>query len=112
MNLFHKLVKVEKRNRQSLLGALIYISSFDNDFNGTNGIDYNWEITKKAGFKSNLDYLLNKVKDIEQDRDVVNTFISEWLSHDDNYYNHTSLDLIYDKDKNIEVISFVAVTDD
>lgn len=107
MNLYTNLVAVEKGNRQSLLNALEIISDFDCDFNGDNGIDYLWDDAE--GFESNLDYLLNEVKDIEEDEEVVKSFIEEWMDRDSNYYTEYSYNTITE-DGFVVAISLSAVS--
>ena len=72
MNLYTGLENVKVGNRESLLDALRSLSDFDCDFNGENGDDYLWE--EANGFESNMDYLINKVRDIKDDEDCVNSF--------------------------------------
>lgn len=108
MNLYTNLVAVEKGNRQSLLDALEIISDFDCDFNGDNGIDYLWEVAE--GFESNMDYLLNEVKDIKEDEEVVKRFIEQWMEMDCNYYTEYSYDTITE-DGFVTAISLSAVCD-
>jgi len=111
MNLYSNLVKVEKGNRQSLLDALATMSDFDCDFIGENGADYNWDETNEGGFESNLDYLLNEIKDIKDDNEAVQVFIEEWMDRDSNYYDEYSFDTITDDDGNVLAISFATATD-
>lgn len=110
MSLYSNLVKVEKGNRQSLLDALATISDFDADFIGDNGKEYNWDETDEAGFESNLDFLLNEIKDIEDDNEAIQTFIEEWMGNDSNYYDEYSYDTINDDDGNVLVISLAVTT--
>ena len=63
--LYTSLVQIEKGNRNDLLKALEDLSNFDLDFNGDNGIDYAWEETIESGFESNLEYVIDNVKDIK-----------------------------------------------
>ena len=107
-NLHSNLIKVEAKNRESLLSALAELSNFDCDFNGENGIEYLWKDAKEKGFTSNLDYLLDKVKNIESDRECIKSFVSEWIDTD-NYYHECDLGYLTDDEGNITVIS-LAVT--
>ena len=102
-NLYANLVKVEKGNREDLLTALASLSDFDCDFNGENGIEYAWEETVANGFESNLEYLLDKVKDIENDIECVETFVDYWMENDKNYYQDYVLEYLIED--NIFVIS-------
>lgn len=100
--------KVEAGNRQSLLDALIGISGFDLDFNGENGDDYTWDIALENGFESNLEYLINEVKDIEDDKECVDTFIEEWIDKD-SYYDQYEVNYLTDEKGRITVISFATM---
>ena len=100
--------KVEAGNRQSLLDALIGISEFDLDFNGQNGSDFTWDIALENGFESNMDYLINEVKDIEDDKECVNTFIKVWCGKD-SYYEQYEVDWLTDEIGRIVVISFATM---
>lgn len=86
------------------------ISDFDLDFIVENGSDYNWDETNARDFESNLEYLLNKIKEIKDDNEVVQVFIEEWMRRDSNYYNEYSYDTITDDDGNVLVISLAAIT--
>ena len=105
-NLYSHLVEVKKNDRESLMTALASIGDFDCDFNGENGIDYAWEETIEKGFESNLEYLLDKVKDIESDVECVKEFFDTWMEADRNYYQDYKLDYLTDENGKIFVISF------
>lgn len=100
------LEEVEAGNRESLLDALRSLSDFDYDFNGENGLDYLWE--DASGFESNMDYLINEVKDIEDDEECVNTFFEEWLGND-RYYDEWNVSVITDEKKRVKAISLAAI---
>lgn len=100
--------KVEAGNRQSLLDALIGISEFDLDFNGENGDDYTWDIALENGFESNMDYLINEVKDIEDDEECVDTFVEEWCSKD-SYYEQYEVVCMTDDENRVIAISFATM---
>lgn len=104
------LVQVNKGDREDLLRALSDISDFDCDFNGDNGIEYAWEETIENGFQSNLEYLLDKVKDIESDIECVNKFINTWMENDSNYYHDYDVSYLADENRKIFAISFSAMT--
>ena len=106
IHLYTGLEEVEVNNRESLLNALKSLSDFDCDFNGENGNDYLWEDAE--GYESNMDYLINEVKDIEDDEECVNTFFDEWLSHD-RYYDEWNVSVITDEKKRVKAISFAAI---
>lgn len=105
-NLYVNLVTVEVGNRDSLLETLVDLSNFDCDFNGENGLDYAWKETIENGFESNLEYLLDKVKDFKSDIECVKEFIDTWMENDSNYYHDYSLEYLTDSNGNITVISF------
>lgn len=107
MNLYSGLEEVKVGNRESLLNALISLSDFDCDFNGKNGLDYLWEDAN--GFESNMDYLINEVRDIDDDEECVNTFFEEWLNRD-RYYDEWNVSVITDKKKRVKAISFSAIS--
>lgn len=106
INLYTGLEEVKLGNRESLLNALRGLSEFDNDFNGENGDDYLWE--EANGFESNMEYLVNEVKNIEDDEECVNTFFEEWLNHD-KYYDEWNVSVITDEKKKVKAISLAAI---
>ncbi len=109
-NLYSNLVEVKKGDREDLLSALASLSDFDCDFNGENGIDYAWKETVENGFESNLEYLLDKAKDIEDDAECVNWFIYTWMERDKNYYHDFKVDYLTDENKNIFAISLSVIS--
>lgn len=108
-SLYTSLIEVEKDNRKSLLEALENLSHFDCDFNGENGTEYTWEETLEAGFESNLEYVLDTVKDIKNDVECVEKFISMWMD-EDSYYHEHELNYLTDNKGNVTVISLSAMT--
>ena len=126
MELRSHLVKVEPGNRESLLEALINISSCDCDFNGENGLEYLWdEVWRVNGYadydsfaiqhlnvykeidlkyESNMDYLVGKVRDIENDEECINTFVDGWIGND-SYYGEYEVNWLTDDNGNIVVLS-------
>lgn len=126
MSLFAKLENVKAGNRNSLLSALTSLSDFDCDFNGENGIDYLWdEVWEANGFESqedfeskdekaelkyesNLDWLLDEVKEIEDDADCIETFFGTWMEHDRNYYDEYEVNYIRNKNGKVVAVSFAA----
>mgnify|MGYP000723060584 FL=1 len=107
MNLYTGLENVKVGNRESLLNALRSLSDFDCDFNGENGDDYLWE--EANGFESNMDYLINKVREIKDDEDCVNSFFEEWMDNDRNYYEEWNVSVLKDTKKRVKAISFSAI---
>ena len=126
MGLFVKLESVKAGNRNSLLSALTSLSDFDCDFNGENGINYLWdEVWEANGFdsqedfesqdeetelkyESNLDWLLDEVKEIEDDTDCIETFFRTWMEHDRNYYDEYETNYIRNKNGKVVAVSFAA----
>ena len=106
MNLYTGLENVKVGNRESLLDALRNLSDFDRDFNGANGDDYLWE--EANGFESNMDYLINKVREIKDDEDCINSFFEEWMDND-SYYEKWNVSVLKDTKKRVKVISFSAI---
>ena len=107
--LYNSLVAVKPNNRNSLLQALESLSYFDNDFIGENGIDYAWKETIESGFDSNLEYLLDKVKDIKSDEECIIYFINKWLLND-SYYNEFEYDFLTDDNGDIIAVSLAVTT--
>lgn len=125
------LVQVKPNDREDLLAALVNISCFDCDFNGDNGLEYLWEEVWNANgyqnyndyqwwldnakipelkYESNLDYLVDKVANIEDDIECVRTYIREWMNHD-NYYVTYRIDYLVDNFGNVTTISWSAICD-
>ena len=137
MSLYTGLEKVVAGNRKSLLAALKSLSSFDCDFNGENGLDYLWnEVWEANGFESledyeekqeydsdededyeeiklkyesNVEWLLNEVKDIEDDGECIETFFETWMDNDRNYYDEYEVQCISNSNGNVVTICFATV---
>lgn len=66
------------------------VNEYDDDFNGNNGEDYLLQVAKDEGFKTNIDYSINKVmKQYEIDNDMVKAiedFFDIWFNSDYSYY--------------------------
>jgi hypothetical protein len=58
------------------------LANCDNDFNGENGDEYLWE--EAEGFESNAEYCLSIAEQEPTPREMVEKFISMWMSRD--YY--------------------------
>ena len=78
------------------------------DFNGENGEDYTWEEALEKGFVSNLEYVIDKVKSIENDEECVNTFFNEWMEND-SYYAEYKVHCLTDFQNRVTAISFATV---
>ena len=67
------------------------VNEYDDDFNGNNGKDCLLQVAKDNGFKTNIDYCINKVmKQYEIDNDIVKAmenFFDIWFNSDNSYYN-------------------------
>ena len=109
-NLGLSLSQVKAGDRQDLLNILRGFGNCDCDFNGKNGDEYNWEETNENGFDSNVDYLIDFVKDIEDDEECVNKFFDYWMSKDGNYYADYSVELIKDSKNRITAIAFATMS--
>lgn len=109
MSLHTGLEDVKVGNRESLLNTLRNLSDFDCDFNGENGEGYLWDSAE--GFESNMEYLINKVKDIKGDENCVNAFFEEWMGND-SYYGEWNVSVLTDMKKRITVISFSVICGD
>ena len=85
------------------------VNDYDNDFNGNNGEDYLLQVAKDEGFKTNIDYSINKVmKQYEIDNNIVKAiedFFDIWFNSDDSYYDEYDYCVYEYKDKLF--ISFV-----
>ena len=127
-----KLVKVNGKTRNNLLVALANLVLMDADFNGENGLEYlRDEVWKANGFKSmedyekqneydsdeddnyeeielkyesNMEYLLDVLKDKETDREVIEEYIADWIKCDSYYKDHI-LDVVYDENGKAECIA-------
>ena len=132
--LHSSLEEVEVGNRESLLGALINISDFDLDFIGENGVEYLWdEVWEANGFQSltdyeyrknldndgsyeeiklkyesNLAWLLDEVKNIEDDEDCANAFFEEWINND-MYYDTYTAHYLTDSENRVIAIGFATI---
>ena len=138
MSLYTSLEKVVAGNRKSLLVALESLSNFDCDFNGENGLEYLWdEVWETNGFESledyeekqeydsdedegyeeielkyesNVEWLLNEVKDIEDDGDCIEAFFRIWMEHDGNYYDEYETNYIRNKNGKVVAVSFATTS--
>ena len=108
MYLHTGLEEIKVGNRESLLNALKDLSSFDCDFNGESGDEFLW--VGAEGYDSNMDYLIDKVRNIEDDEECINTFFNTWLSADC-YYAKWDVSVITDTKKRAKVVSFPAVSE-
>lgn len=79
------------------------VNKYDNDFNGNNGEDYLLQVAKDEGFKTNIDYSINKVmKQYEIDNDIVKViedFFYIWFNSDISYFDEYNYCVYEYKDK-------------
>ena len=65
------------------------VDEYDDDFNGNNGEDFLWRKAKDNGFKTNIDYCINKViTQYEVDGNIVKAienFFDLWFGSDGYY---------------------------
>lgn len=85
--------------KDNLEEALRELAEHDADFCGENGDEYLWEETREAGFETNLDFVLDEIKDTKDDEEKINEFIERWILSD-NYYKNPEYQIIT---KNYEV---------
>ena len=133
MDLYTSLEKVKVGDRENLLQTLSSMGDFDCDFNGENGLDYLWdevwddngyedredfelqqEKTKEEielRYENNLEWLLDKIKDIEDDRDCIETFFDIWMEHD-RYYEDYEVRYLCNNKGQVNTISFVTIHND
>jgi len=103
-----KLVKVNGKTRNDLLAALATLGEMDADFCGDNGEEYLWDEAEEEEFESNMEYLLNNIKGIQSDKELIENFIERWIAFD-SYYKDHALEVIYDKNGKAEYIALALV---
>lgn len=108
MSLSLNVEKVIKGDRDSLLDALRNIGNTDSDLNGENGKEYRWE--EAEDYETNLDFLIARVEDIEDDEECVTEFFDYWMREDGNYYIDYELGFVKDEDDVIG-IAFATTTE-
>ena len=103
-----KLVKVNGKTREDLLVALANLGEMDADFCGENGIEYLWESVDKEKYESNMEYLLDILKDKETDKELIEEYIFDWIGCD-NYYKDHILQVVYDENGKAECIALATM---
>lgn len=131
------LVEVFGKKRENLLKALSILGKMDADFCGENGIEYLWnEVWEHNGFKnlsdyeeyenrnldddedykeiqlkykSNMEYLLDLLKDKETDKEIIEEFVSRWVGSDSYYKGHV-LKVIYDDNGKAKCIALSIIS--
>ena len=71
---------------------LISLAKLDNDFNGKNGDDALWEISKTEGFKSNFDYVMYTISRETDGVKKIEKFVEMWMK-DNSYYKNRKVDV-------------------
>lgn len=104
-----KLVKVNGKTREDLLVALASLGEMDADFCGDNGIEYLWDGVDSTKYESNMEYLLDVLKDKETDKELIEEYVSSWIGGD-NYYKEHILDVVYDDNGNAECIALATMS--
>ena len=107
-NLYSFLEPVKIGSRQNLLAMLASVSDFDNDFTGENGEEFLWDEVDSSKYKSNLDYMLDEVKDIEDDAEAIETFFEEWMNKD-GYYDDYEINVLTNERGQVYAFSFVTI---
>ena len=107
-NINMKLVKVNGKTREDLLTALASLGDIDADFNGENGIEYLWDGVDSAKYESNMEYLLDTLKDKETDKELIEEYVNSWIGRD-NYYKDHILDVVYDDNEKAECIALATM---
>ena len=128
------VVKVEGTTKEDLFVALRNIGEMDADFSGENGLDYLWLIVWKANgfesradfeakecssdsepegtttlkYESNLEWVLDQIKDLDSDKEIIEAFVSRWLDKD-YYYSDYQLEVIYNEDEKAEFIALTTI---
>lgn len=100
---------VKKNTRQGLLDALKELANIDADFNGENGEEYLWDNARESGYESNADYLINDIKDIKDDEELINEYIDRWIGGD-SYYLQSDLSIMKDDDEKIVAIALAVMS--
>lgn len=99
MNLF--IEKIKENSLKGVIDALKRIAEYDGDFNGMNGPEYLWNISKQKGFLNNLDYVCDLIqrkigdKSIDYDNTIrmLEIFTDYWLKKDC-YYKEYKYDVV------------------
>lgn len=99
MNLF--VEKIKENSLKGVIDALKRIAEYDEDFNGTNGSEYLWDISKQKGFSNNLDYVCDLIKKEMGDKNInyndtmrmFEIFTDYWLNKD-SYYKEYKYEVV------------------
>lgn len=104
----HNYYDVTPNTRDGAVGSLSNLIVIDDDFNGNNGSDYLWEEAEAEGFDSNAKYCLSIAEKEKTPREMIEKFISLWMSRD-YYYADYDLGILVEDDKLF--LSFAYITE-
>lgn len=107
-SMYLNTTKVNGKTREDLIDALADLGKFDADFCGDNGIEYLWDCVDGNKYESNREYLLDVVRGLGTDREVIHTYISTWIGGD-SYYQDYELQVIYDDNDKAEFIALAVI---
>lgn len=88
--------EVTPNTKEGAIDCLASLINIDNDFNGENGPEYLWE--EAEGFECNADYCLSIAEKENTPREMIEKFISLWMSRD-YYYQDYDLGILVEDDK-------------
>ena len=108
-DMYSFLEEVKIGSRDDLLSKLEKNGNIDCDFNGENGDEYLWGEFDSSKYKSNLEYMLAKVKNIEDDTEAINTFFNVWMDRENNYYNKYREKVLTNDEGQVYAFSFMAI---
>ena len=61
------------------------LAEIDDDFNGKNGDEYLWDISKEGGFSSNLEYAISEISKEHDGIIQIKQFVDIWTSNNSQY---------------------------
>ena len=100
---YYDITANTKRGVEYLLSNLINI---DEDFNGNNGKEYLWLEAEVEGFESNAAYCLSIAEKEKTPREMIEKFISLWMSRD-YYYQDYDLGILVEDDTLFVSLAYV-----
>jgi len=106
-----QLKKVNGKTTQDLLDTLTEIMQVDADHSGENGPGYIWEEAKNKGFETNIDFLVDLVKDEPSHKEIIDSFMTELIERDF-YYTNSDYEVIYDEEGRAECIAFAFASEE
>lgn len=99
----HGLVEMEKDNFENELYLLL---DFNEDLNGSNGIEHTRAEAIQNGFKTTLDYIVNEAMKYGATKKAIEYGIDEALSKD-NYYDNYEFSILENDEKFIVAVSYI-----